>query len=942
MKSGTTSSNHAAKLELLLNNEDAPSKTKKIIKLLQKHPELYSHLFVLNRTILHVAIMRQLVDLLENIITIHPAIILTPDRSGNYAFHYAERFFVNDAIVQKLSHCAREYINLQDAEGNTALHNAVLGGKMQVVTLLLKAKASMYVRNKKGFTPYDLAKENPHILALFETFLPEYDRVKVSQVFPPLMHRQIQLGEDEDLRRKFSALHLSTTSTPRSTPSSTPRQSEGNTLPSSVLAAIPSPTEINLYEALEKGDIDSIKRYLQEGGDPQKKIFLGRTLLIQAFISACSSKAQATPRLSEAHFQILLLLLQHAPIDGKDNRERTLFDMVETNPQKIALIGKLYHRLAVDYAETIKRNNFILEQMQESLENCLYDAGFQIFDHQQVEWREENYLWNICAGYIDDNKKRRFNKKYVSETIQGMLTTTTPFDIIISLRKYWSEFSLNQKLVAIFILKELLIWDLHHEMATNLIKLQMHLILKHVTEEFPLHGAKLANTLLSILQIKGELAGNMSHSNYVILDKWINSPSASVDPVSFEALIRQTVALASEVQVDKIKQIALIFRSLNLRFYQKVRISEFHDKRWSKEDKHLTAPMIVWHTEVTNKLIEFIQRIILEATTTEACVARLGLFIRVATECCVVSKEGIGPDLCASFYIMAALNSTAILRLKNCFALLSSEDQSKLEALHRLIDVEHMSNQLRVVSQAYVLPIMNIGQKLSDLDKTHENQGLPKLSLLGKAFFETLQLQRDLMPTPCIIESCILKELNDMVSDPNQPYMASSRFCALPIDIMSLEDLTQFVSYMIINKFLGKIKYAGKEYENDSIMNPILMRMHHCIYIDKEASSETSTDTHTEHKIIKARKLVMDFKAFIEAQHPGITISLVNILSLLPDLKKQKNNSTSNEALDTNRGSVIYLASPRASNSEQSPKNRGGTESKSHESSEKSGSFKRH
>ncbi|NXY22036.1 ANKR7 protein, partial [Atrichornis clamosus] len=52
--------------------------------------------------------------------------------------------------------------NLADADGNTALHLAVLSGNTTIARLLLEHNASCDARNQAGYTPLNLAVSKQH------------------------------------------------------------------------------------------------------------------------------------------------------------------------------------------------------------------------------------------------------------------------------------------------------------------------------------------------------------------------------------------------------------------------------------------------------------------------------------------------------------------------------------------------------------------------------------------------------------------------------------------------------------------------------------------------------------------------------------------------------------------------------------------------------------
>jgi ankyrin repeat protein len=49
--------------------------------------------------------------------------------------------------------------DIADLEGNTPLHFAAIGGKLDVGSYLISVGTNPYTRNRKGFVPYELAAE---------------------------------------------------------------------------------------------------------------------------------------------------------------------------------------------------------------------------------------------------------------------------------------------------------------------------------------------------------------------------------------------------------------------------------------------------------------------------------------------------------------------------------------------------------------------------------------------------------------------------------------------------------------------------------------------------------------------------------------------------------------------------------------------------------------
>lgn len=93
--------------------------------------------------------------------------IYTKGRAGWTALHYAaaygHSFIVHTLIEQcKADHCAH-YINQQDVYGRTALHYALMNGNKKSAQVLMKAQASLTIKDHKGITPAMLMKNSPNL-----------------------------------------------------------------------------------------------------------------------------------------------------------------------------------------------------------------------------------------------------------------------------------------------------------------------------------------------------------------------------------------------------------------------------------------------------------------------------------------------------------------------------------------------------------------------------------------------------------------------------------------------------------------------------------------------------------------------------------------------------------------------------------------------------------
>ncbi len=96
----------------------------------------------------------EIVDYLIN----NGAFATVKDKSGETALMKAAKLGVRDVYTSFVA--AEVDFNEQDSKGNTALANAVLFGDAWVVEQILDGNPDRRIKNKKGLTAYDIAKQN--------------------------------------------------------------------------------------------------------------------------------------------------------------------------------------------------------------------------------------------------------------------------------------------------------------------------------------------------------------------------------------------------------------------------------------------------------------------------------------------------------------------------------------------------------------------------------------------------------------------------------------------------------------------------------------------------------------------------------------------------------------------------------------------------------------
>lgn len=96
-------------------------------------------------------------DIVEYLLT-HGADINIQDNRGDTSIHRLASLGRTEILSILLVHCVKPNLELQNAEGNTALHIACEDDESSCALLLIQHKASVEIENKRKQTPLDLCK----------------------------------------------------------------------------------------------------------------------------------------------------------------------------------------------------------------------------------------------------------------------------------------------------------------------------------------------------------------------------------------------------------------------------------------------------------------------------------------------------------------------------------------------------------------------------------------------------------------------------------------------------------------------------------------------------------------------------------------------------------------------------------------------------------------
>lgn len=851
--------------ELFFKNEDDNTKAKNIQNFLTKHPEYLSVHFAFKRNILHLSIVAKLPKLVTEILDKSPTLIGLKDKFNQTVYHFSVIYY-NESILSILIDRAAELINNQDCKGKTALHLAVNAANIPAIKKLIQAKADIDAKDSDGNSPFSLAKNNTPIL-----------NILTSTTFPDLTKNRIHPNAIAELEKEFPTLNLF-------------RKPENKS---------------------ENGESSNTKKISDT----------------KAGSLSLGSSSVDTNQIKQFE-----LLLRYARIDSPDEKGHTILDQLDENSALTSeILRNAYANLCPEVTSLVEQVNSQIDKHQQFFENCLYDAGLKDwsacpakdFDELPLKQRLDNkkgtarILWNLCSCIKPQNKEN-IDKLYISEMIQGLLSHISAAQIMITLQRLFPAFESKQKLIANFIAKELLVWDIYHNTHFGEFQKSLQFLISDNSQSFGENGTELNYLLNEIIKQKIGLDGNVVYINYQILGSWLSTPQISQHLPSLESLILNTLSLPPDEQRKNIQLLAQEFRSSMLMIIQRIQVKEFYEEAWVGEKKLDLAPNLCFQAQWFNHIGNFIRNIILKNKSPAKRSELIQLFIHIAAKLCS-STQSTGPELNTIMAIVSALNSTPITRMKDIHTL-SEEIKEKFDAMDNLLSELLNRKWIRTVEISFLTPIPYVplmktdctfareGNCIFDSEEDEEGEEAKKIkdysnffSNLGAKFRSFLQFQRTLLTHSFQMQTDIFNSIMklELQSDDELWYRSLRVYPpTIPIDGISFTELITKLNQYIEKQVLPKIEYDKQLYDSNMIMKPVMQFLLKHLHKNETSTSPSTVFTGRGSSSTDSPSTPSSTGSFLAYELEQIRLSESMIPKINTDIKQsaiEPNNQKGNE-----------------------------------------------
>lgn len=533
--------------------------------------------------------------------------------------------------------------------------------------------------------------------------------------------------------------------------------------------------------------------------------------------------------------------------------------------------------------DLMKMSDHYIENSEADFERLLLLAGFEYRSDSHIDWND-NPVWNLCAFItLEGNnvvKRKSFDKNYFSQVLQGILSFKSVLQILNDINDSWKRFDKSQKLIAVYLIKELTIRDPNQTLLRPDadISSKLRRITKKIIQDFPFHGKMMVKLIQDMKNAQVKLINNPIYLEYRTLCENTQNPNEVKHKPSFEKLLLDTISLKDRESSHNILLIAAEISAISLRFYHNVHISEYYDTAWVKHNSEERASNIRLQIDTLNDLSAYIQSFILRSKTPEEAIKRISLFIRVAMQL-TQGVNGIGPDLNALTLVMISISSFAVSRLNPYFEMLSNDERRQYSQLKELVSPLSGFKSIRNFANASEFAILSSSLIQAEVSFAYENTAAyQKLESLGVVLNNVLNFQRRVRRVPFNFETNLLYKLKSKkyVMKENHFYCLSGRFRPVIIDVLSLDDLMEILKYMIKNKFLPNIQYRNEVYGPENLLIPILRRLKESIFDIEFERDDIKQIT------IKARKLGIDLIQLLNSEF-NLELGIEPISLYLPE-----------------------------------------------------------
>lgn len=916
----------------------------KLISYLLEHwPDLASIVDSAGKIPLHYAVSLQRADSFNELLMASEKVVNWQDNEGNSALHVAVNIKDEEYIKELVRSGAN--IKLPNVKGYTPLYlanNIEPKLALSILALEIPEADRAYADLAETFPKLSLVKDPSRKETLFSTehfpgnssdsgqsssspgsssSSPVFNTSPAdSSVIPslrvgassssPLMIPQV--GDSTN-----SGTHASSLSPPedktykigdrrRSMPSFFGADSGNNSF--YIKGKIASDGTIITLSTIENGNINSLKQYLNNEGNPNQCLSDETPLILQTFLFLTADNHQKDPTLYSKQFGVFNLLLSHANLEhGKTILQ--YFNASDENCRKhqAESLLKAMHQLKCIVSQRVEFHYMQLEKLEPNFLSTLTaihnDKALSCYDDNDLVIPEKfddllddekpvkAMLKKLCAELVFPSTEPEQESILIAKKVAALSSFKKPHVLMKILISCWEEFNIKQKLIANLLVKEILMQDLHLQLVNDeeFIK-QLNALKSKNMDTFGNKGVDLNKTIEAMCFEKKSLSSNAAIQNYQTLERWFNEEPLCRYLNSFDQLVKDALDNTEKNPSKAIKKIAEEIHMLILFKFQQLDISNFYDKSWLNN----LAPTIKQYDEIIKNLGTLIEDYI-STSKPEEKIEKIKLFILVCVELCHINNQ-TGPNLCAISVILSALDHFMNLDLQKQLRRLAPEINEKYLQLTQLVSALGRWKYARLCEQAYSNSIPHLARIKARVTSAYESYRLitaeenpyQLLQSLADPLYDFLRVQIELHRLPSNNQTDIyLRVLDSNVIDINDH---------------ELPALYQLLSKIEYTKKLPRINYMDKIYEPHLALYAITQRINEILnHRNVELSGMNSFSLATIEELPPQHSNIFSFSIFNVETQSNNSATIISMIDSSPLESISESSATSSRTSSHNQ-----------------------------------------
>jgi hypothetical protein len=674
--------------------------TEKLKELVAKKPFLLGNVFEDQQTLFHLLVTHNKPKTLDALLQIKEWCIAAAlvDVNTQTILHLAAKSkHISHEIPKIILKYLPALLNLRDAELNTALHLAVKNQLTWFVMELTRhTDLDRSLRNVHQQSALDLAEDHKDL----RHAVCYLDLTAIKSV--GVRHRGNSHGGVTDLSATFPML-----SSRRDTPSS-----------SSSSGSVSTPSLED--GTVEVGDYTDIRVVMSRAVTQSLKN-----------LASVYQLGNDSPQFQQASREFLCVC--------KASLLPTDFDfsaLEKDTPQMREMISSVVDHFSLFLDNEMKQLRLALDKALKDLIYTLTINGLTFVPNSLpstfTPHPDLQMLWQLSACQDDAKGKREFSLEKLKYQALGMFTQMSVSDVLRYLRLLYAKFDSHQKLVANYVLAQLLLFEsvdrAGHETtaATQLPFFKQ--FNAHRTQGLGALGKEINQHLTKISDAISAFSRHPLVHNVRLLRSTILDESK----YSFEQLVRTALFRKRQDRALEVHTIAQALRMMSVDFYQTVSVKEFTEKNslHIKEFKNSSE-----------KIRYFFIQLILQQNPLNMKIA-IELLIDVMRALCPLSGENF-PDLHHTTILYSVFANSQIIRLTAVLDSLSEDDKKILSEIKHMTASDNnykFMRDIHIVDSTSLPYLINLLNDFFMADQQEMNP-LKKMSAFGFVLLNLIEVK---------------------------------------------------------------------------------------------------------------------------------------------------------------------------------------------------------